>query len=151
LAILFRPLGLLACKSFYYERTRWRLFQNRILRTKLDIYLFCSRLTLLLTHNYSLQIYILPHSDTWSWFQVNRSLFLWCLYIHSQISYNLLQCLTNLTFYIRRETRLMGPSNIGNEFNGCLDYQIWAWRMRTGKVWNEFEGTFWAYKCTSIT
>jgi hypothetical protein len=48
LTILFKPVGLYAPKdlsifwflqSFEYERTWWKLFKNRIVRTKLDIYI----------------------------------------------------------------------------------------------------------------
>jgi len=48
LAILFKPfsfiapktLNYLAFQSFDIERTWWRLFQERVMRTKFDIYVF---------------------------------------------------------------------------------------------------------------
>ena len=53
LVILFSPFGFiapknlnyLAFKSFDFERTRWRLFQKRVVRTKFDIYIFIITLT----------------------------------------------------------------------------------------------------------
>jgi len=46
--IMFRPFGFighkalnyLAFQSFDFERTWWRLFQKRVVRTKYDIYVF---------------------------------------------------------------------------------------------------------------
>jgi hypothetical protein len=46
LAILFMPFGFIATKTLNYlgfqsadfERTRWRLFQKRVVRTTFDIY-----------------------------------------------------------------------------------------------------------------
>ena len=35
-----KPLDYLAFQSFGFERTWWRLFQKRIVRTKFDIYVF---------------------------------------------------------------------------------------------------------------
>ena len=52
LAILFRHFGFIAPKtilgvqSFDFERTRWRLFQKRVVRTKFDIYVLFSRFRL---------------------------------------------------------------------------------------------------------
>ena len=48
LAILFRPFGFITPKSldylafqyFDFESTWWSLFQKRVMRTKLDIYVF---------------------------------------------------------------------------------------------------------------
>ena len=48
LAILFRPFGFIdpktlnqmAFQSFGFERTWWKLFQKRVVRTKFDIYVF---------------------------------------------------------------------------------------------------------------
>jgi len=44
--VLQKTLNDLTFQSFYYERTCWRLFQKRVVRTKLDISDF--------THNDSL-------------------------------------------------------------------------------------------------
>ena len=45
LVILFMPLGFIAIKTFNYlafdfERTWWKLLQERVVRTKFDIYVF---------------------------------------------------------------------------------------------------------------
>ena len=51
LAVLFRSFGFIALKTLIYmsfqssdfERTWWRLFQKRVVRTKFDIYVFITK------------------------------------------------------------------------------------------------------------
>ena len=38
--IALKTINYLAFQSFDFERTRWRLFQKRVERTKFDIYVF---------------------------------------------------------------------------------------------------------------
>ena len=48
-----RLLSYLAFQSFDFEGTWWRLFQKRVVRTKLDIYVFVTLMTLVTSWLYS--------------------------------------------------------------------------------------------------
>ena len=88
LAVLFRPLGLLCSKrvssvhSFNYDRTWWRLFQKRVVRTKLDIYIF-------IIINQNINQSKSSEGPSWSW-----SYYSW---IYNYLCY---QCMSPLMLWI---------------------------------------------------
>jgi hypothetical protein len=50
---------MLAFKYFGFERTRWRLFPNRVVRTEFDIYVFILMLIILTVYLLALQVIII--------------------------------------------------------------------------------------------
>ena len=118
LAILFRPFGFIAPKTLNYlafqsfdlEITWWRLFQKRVMRTKLDIYVFILFLLskIKTTHNSSTKLQSL------------------CNITRKQLSYIQIKVYVDL-YYKTCRTHLRHFSKVANHVYGRkTEYQKWS-------------------------